>query len=90
MRLILYSKVGCHLCEGLEQKLRLIATPQFDLEIREISTNTEWWSAYEYEIPVLYLDNGIEPQLLPRMSPRASIQQVQEMLQSYWDKNTAQ
>jgi Glutaredoxin-like domain (DUF836) len=90
MRLILYSKAGCHLCEGLEQKLRSITTPQFELEIREISTNPEWWSAYEYEIPVLYLDNGAASQLLPRMSPRASIQQVQEMLQSYWDKNTAQ
>jgi Glutaredoxin-like domain (DUF836) len=90
MHLILYSKIGCHLCAGLEQKLRSITNPLFDLEIREITSNSDWWNAYEYEIPVLYLSNGQQEQLLPRMSPRASVPQVQEMLQHYWDENTAQ
>jgi hypothetical protein len=90
MHLILYSKVGCHLCEGLEQKLRSILTATDRLEIREITSNSDWWNAYQYEIPVLYMVNGDEEKLLPRLSPRAPVTQVQEMLQQYGGENKAQ
>jgi Glutaredoxin-like domain (DUF836) len=98
MHLILYSKVGCHLCEGLEQKLRSILTPVDQLEIREITSNIDWWNAYQYEIPVLYIVKGdslqdssaSKEQILPRISPRASITQLQEMLQQHWGENKAQ
>jgi glutaredoxin len=58
MRLILYSKPGCHLCEGLQEKLQQIHTLAFDLEIRDITTREEWFQAYQYEIPVLFLDRA--------------------------------
>jgi Glutaredoxin-like domain (DUF836) len=90
MHLILYSKVGCHLCEGLEQKLRSILSPNDQLEIREITSNPDWWNAYQYEIPVLYMVNGDQEKLLPRVSPRAPITQVQEMLQQHGGENKAQ
>jgi Glutaredoxin-like domain (DUF836) len=90
MHLILYSKVGCHLCEGLEQKLRSILTPTDQLEIREITSSSDWWNAYQYEIPVLYIVKGEQEQLLPRISPRAPITQLQEMLQQHWGENKAQ
>jgi Glutaredoxin-like domain (DUF836) len=98
MHLILYSKVGCHLCEGLEQKLRSILTPTDQLEIREITSNSDWWNAYQYEIPVLYMVKGdslqdssaSREQLLPRISPRAPITQLQEMLQQHGGENKAQ
>jgi hypothetical protein len=90
MHLILYSKVGCHLCEGLEQKLRSILTAADRLEIREITSNPDWWNAYQYEIPVLYMVKGEQENILPRLSPRAPVTQLQEMLQQHWDENKAQ
>ena len=53
MQLILYSKPGCHLCEGLLEKLEQVNDIKFDLEIRNINTREDWFAAYQYEIPVL-------------------------------------
>jgi hypothetical protein len=96
MRLILYSKPGCHLCEGLQEKLeKIVETRNFaslQLEIRDITTREDWFAAYEYEVPVLYLSNrqgaeGAEEEIieapLPRPSPRASVQQLEQMLRKY-------
>ncbi|NJR57422.1 MAG: glutaredoxin family protein [Cyanobacteria bacterium CRU_2_1] len=55
MRLILYSKPGCHLCEGLQEKLEQIRSLPFILEVRDITTRNDWFQAYQYEIPVLFL-----------------------------------
>jgi glutaredoxin len=100
MRLILYSKPGCHLCEGLQEKLQQIQTLSFDLEIRDITTREDWFQAYQYEIPVLLLDRSSSalsspPRLipLPRPSPRATVSQLERMLQPYWtesEKNETQ
>jgi hypothetical protein len=85
MHLVLYSKPGCHLCEGLQEKLAQIPALHglpLSLEIRDITTQPEWFAAYQYEIPVLYL--GPEPlRLLPRPSPRSSINSLAQMLQNY-------
>ncbi len=83
MNLILYSKVGCHLCEGLQEKLEQIVAVDIQLEVREITTNPDWWELYQYEIPVLCLQvDGVE-RLIPRFSPRASVAQVQQILKQY-------
>ncbi len=87
MHLILYSKVGCHLCEGLEAKLRQLSMPRFDLEVREITTNPDWWAAFQYEIPVLYLLVDGQEQPLPRPSPRAPLPQLQQLLEKYLPEN---
>ncbi|XP_058219921.1 uncharacterized protein LOC131330385 isoform X1 [Rhododendron vialii] len=59
-KLILYSKPGCCLCEGLKEKLHAafsLSSPDslhdVDLQVRDITTNPEWERAYQYEIPVL-------------------------------------
>lgn len=83
MQLILYTKPGCHLCEGLQEKLEKIATRDFELEIRDITTREEWFAAYEYEVPVLCQNLGGKEKPLPRPSPRASVQQVEQMIQKY-------
>ena len=83
MKLILYSKNGCHLCEGLEEKLKAIDDIEIDLEIRDIETNQEWWEKYQYEIPVLYLVTETEEKLIPRNSPRISISQLSKILQRF-------
>ena len=58
-QLVLYSKPGCHLCEGLQEKLEAIQNSdpcplEFKLDIRDITTREDWFAAYQYEIPVLY------------------------------------
>ncbi len=99
MHLILYSKPGCHLCEGLQEKLEQIQTIPVEMEIRDITTREDWFRAYEYEIPVLMLvkesgnkrqPNGQTPiasaqpvVMLPRLSPRATVQQLETMLKKY-------
>jgi Glutaredoxin-like domain (DUF836) len=101
MRLILYSKPGCHLCEGLQEKLELILNTQnlasLQLEIRDITTCEDWFRAYQYEVPVLFLasQQGSETieQPLPRPSPRANVRQIEQMLCKYLsntEKNNAE
>ncbi|MDZ7960426.1 MAG: glutaredoxin family protein [Aulosira sp. DedQUE10] len=92
MRLILYTKPGCHLCEGLQEKLEKIQSISFELELRDITTCDDWFLAYQYEVPVLYLSNckgaedteeNLTEKPLPRPSPRASVQQLEQMLYKY-------
>ena len=83
MHLILYTKPGCHLCEGLQEKLAQVTTHDFDLEIRDITTNDEWFNAYQYEVPVLLQKVGNTERALPRLSPRASVSKLEQMLQKY-------
>jgi hypothetical protein len=87
--LILYSKPGCHLCEGLQAKLEQIQDPPLELEIRDITSRDQWFQAYQYEIPVLCKCQGVagaDQDLeipLPRPSPRLSVEQLQRFLQKY-------
>ncbi|RDX73185.1 hypothetical protein CR513_47241, partial [Mucuna pruriens] len=87
-KLVLYSKPGCCLCDGLKEKLQtafLLSGPDslhdvdlqaslslylslvgctgdYEYEIRDITSNPDWESAYQYEIPVLakVLSDGTE------------------------------
>ena len=83
MQLILYTKPDCHLCEGLQEKLEQIAPNNFELEVRDITTQEDWFAAYEYEVPVLCQNLGGTAKPLPRPSPRASVAQVKRMIQKY-------
>ena len=89
MRLVLYSKPGCHLCEGLAEKLAQVQAVAIALEIRDITTRDEWWQQYQYEIPVLCVeqadgaDDAVRLVPLPRLSPRGSVRQLEQMLQKY-------
>jgi glutaredoxin len=91
--LILYSKPGCHLCEGLQEKLNQVIpaiSPDLTLEVRDITTQADWWQAYEYEVPVLFwaTSANTSPQLIPRPSPRCSVAQLQKQLEPYWQGST--
>jgi glutaredoxin len=83
MRLILYSKPGCHLCEGLQEKLEQIQGFHVELEVRDITSREDWFQAYQHEVPVLCRDSDGREDLLPRPSPRATVQQLERMLQNY-------
>ncbi|MFM7365720.1 MAG: glutaredoxin family protein [Cuspidothrix sp.] len=84
MQLILYSKPGCHLCEGLQEKLTQIKNLSLELEVRDITTRDDWFAAYQYEIPVLYLltNDGTEKPI-PRPAPRLSVERLEKMLTDY-------
>jgi len=85
MRLILYTKPGCHLCEGLLEKLAKIQNLNLKLDIRDITQRQEWFDMYQFEIPVLQLQihESHPPFLLPRPSPRASVSQLEQMLKKH-------
>ncbi|XP_058219922.1 uncharacterized protein LOC131330385 isoform X2 [Rhododendron vialii] len=87
-KLILYSKPGCCLCEGLKEKLHAafsLSSPDslhdVDLQVRDITTNPEWERAYQYEIPVLarVRSDGTE-EVLPRLSPRLGVELIQKKI----------
>ncbi|XVF36888.1 hypothetical protein REPUB_Repub19eG0097500 [Reevesia pubescens] len=68
-KLVLYSKPGCCLCDGLKEKLHAafsLSGPDslhyVVLQVRDITSNPEWEKAYQYEIPVLakVLPDGTE------------------------------
>ncbi|MEO0756672.1 MAG: glutaredoxin family protein [Cyanobacteria bacterium J06648_16] len=96
--LIFYSKPGCHLCDGLKEKLDQLAHLPLKVETRDITQNPDWFQRYQYEIPVLCRvvplsealpDSASEQpgqlveQPLPRLSPRAPVAQLERMLQTY-------
>lgn len=83
MYLIFYSKPGCHLCEGLLEKLQQIKTLNLEIEIRDITTREDWFNTYQYEIPVLYQKSSEGEQLIPRPSPRITTLQLQQLLNKY-------
>ncbi|XP_011027565.1 PREDICTED: uncharacterized protein LOC105127822 [Populus euphratica] len=87
-KLILYSKPGCCLCDGLKEKLQaafLLSGPNslhdVDLQVRDITSNPEWERAYQYEIPILakVLSDGTE-ETLPRISPRLGVELVHKKI----------
>ncbi|MBF2078220.1 MAG: glutaredoxin family protein [Synechococcales cyanobacterium T60_A2020_003] len=95
MKLILFGKPGCHLCEGLQEKLEQVSSIPLQIDIRDITTRDDWFQAYQYEIPVLVWEKETEDAAiayipLPRLSPRASVNQVEQMLQKYWAENSQQ
>jgi glutaredoxin len=57
VRLTLYSKPGCHLCDEMKHVIdRVNARERFTLEIVDISTNQQLTDLYGVEIPVLLID----------------------------------
>lgn len=89
MYLIVYSKPGCHLCEGLIEKLEQVTNPTLELEIRDITTKEEWFDRYQYEIPVMCTVISGTEKTLPRLSPRASVAQIEKSLAklNLWGNN---
>jgi hypothetical protein len=68
--LLLYSRQGCCLCEGLEERLRALQLPA-PLAVIDVDGDPELQQRYGLEVPVLVVRDG-EGQLrpLPRVSPR--------------------
>ncbi len=78
------------MCEGLQEKLDIIIKTQnfasLQLEIRDITTNEDWFEAYQYEVPVLFIASepeSTEVKPIPRPSPRVTVRQLEQLLQKY-------
>ncbi|WOD37431.1 glutaredoxin family protein [Nodosilinea sp. E11] len=93
-KFVLYSKPGCHLCEGLEEKLTAANHLPFKLEVRDITTRDDWFQRYQYEIPVLcqviQAESGSQEIPLPRLSPRAPQAKVEQLIQTYLGQSKAE
>ena len=69
----LYSREGCCLCAGLEERLRQLDLGSLQLvlvtvDIDNPETPPEWKARSDLEVPVLSIDH----KELPRVSPRLS------------------
>ncbi len=60
MRLTLYSKAGCHLCEEAKGKIDRLRARGYDLEVAEtdITADPALFERYRYTIPVVELPDG--------------------------------
>ena len=60
MKVTLYTKPGCHLCEAVEQAIGEVRRRRpFELEVRDILDDEGDFQKYRYEVPVV-LVNGRE------------------------------
>ncbi|MBE9152678.1 glutaredoxin family protein [Cyanobium sp. LEGE 06113] len=67
--LVLYSRPGCCLCEGLEEKLRRL-TPPPRLVVVNVDDDPSLQARFGLEVPVLGWRTVTGEQLLPRVPPR--------------------
>ncbi|DBB04395.1 TPA: hypothetical protein ACH3X1_012882 [Trebouxia sp. C0004] len=87
--LIIYSKPGCHLCDGLKDKVQAILDKAMfqpsplstaSLQIRNILEEPEWESAYGMVIPVMTaIKSGESEEIkIPRSPPRISADRLSD------------
>ncbi len=60
VRLTLYSKPGCHLCEDAKAKIEHLRARGFDVAVeeRDITTDPALFERYRNTIPVVELPDG--------------------------------
>ena len=71
--LVLITRVGCCLCEGLEEKLRAIGQPFTSCDV---DADPALLARFDLEVPVLLLRESDGERLLPRPSPRLPAAQL--------------
>jgi hypothetical protein len=77
MTLLLFTRQGCCLCEGLEEKLRALQPP-LELDARDVDGDPALQARYGLEVPVLALpEPGGGWRELPRVPPRLSGEALQ-------------
>ena len=69
-QLLLFSRQGCCLCQGLEEKLRALL-PQPQLLVHNVDADPALLARYDLEVPVLAIQQpGGGWRELPRLPPR--------------------
>lgn len=69
--LVLYTRQGCCLCEGLEERLRALDPPP-SLRRVDVDGDPALQARYGMEVPLLAVADGQGHRLLPRVPPRLS------------------
>jgi glutaredoxin len=60
VRVVLYTKAGCSLCEEMKAEMsKADCAGLYTLEEVDIESEAELFARYKYEIPVLFI-NGVE------------------------------
>ncbi|WP_216905626.1 glutaredoxin family protein [Synechococcus sp. CCY 0621] len=79
--LLLFTRQGCCLCEGLEEKLRALDPPQ-PLQPIDVDTDQALQGRYGLAVPVLAVAASTDAPFreLPRVSPRLAGAQLQAWL----------
>jgi hypothetical protein len=79
--LLLYSRQGCCLCEGLEERLRALPLP-VPLVVIDVDGDPELQARYGLEVPVLEVRSAEgRRRPLPRVSPRLAGDGLADWLQ---------
>lgn len=61
MRVFLYGRSDCHLCEVAKHEFQpLVEAGLLELDYRDIDTNSDWLNAYSRRIPVAQTEAGVE------------------------------
>jgi hypothetical protein len=79
--LLLFTRQGCCLCEGLEEKLGALNPPQ-PLQLVDVDTDPALQGRYGLAVPVLAVAGSDSDPFreLPRVSPRLAGAQLQAWL----------
>jgi hypothetical protein len=78
--LVLITREGCCLCEGLEEKLSALTLAY---ERRDVDRDPQLLARFDLEVPVLLRADATGEEVLPRVSPRLTLPQLQRWLQSH-------
>ncbi|MFN5194971.1 MAG: glutaredoxin family protein [Cyanobacteriota bacterium] len=79
-RLLLFTRRGCCLCEGLEEKLRALM-PAPALDRRDVDLDPALQARYGLEVPVLAVVGTDGWRDLPRVPPRLAGEGLRSWLQ---------
>ncbi|MCS5693510.1 glutaredoxin family protein [Cyanobium sp. FGCU-6] len=79
--LLLFSRQGCCLCEGLEERLRALPQPP-PLRVVDVDLDPALRARYDLSVPVLALEGaeGEGWQELPRVPPRLGGERLADWL----------
>lgn len=81
MQLVLYSRQGCCLCAGLEEKLRTLPNLP-PLLVVDVDSDPTLQARYGLEVPLLAVATGADqPRRLPRVPPRLLGDRLAQWLQ---------
>ena len=84
--LVLYSRQGCCLCEGLESRLDDLQLSQLELVLHVIDidapeTSPATRARFDLEVPVLAIGSRVLPRVSPRLQGEGLFDWVQRMVE---------
>ncbi|MFN4865482.1 MAG: glutaredoxin family protein [Cyanobium sp.] len=78
--LLLYTRQGCCLCEGLAEKLLALQPPP-RLRLIDVDSDPALQGRFGLEVPLLAQNLPAGERLLPRVPPRLAGEQLQRWLE---------